>query len=71
MAKRPKSSENKAKDVETPKLKHIPIPNAAKAEIIRANQEMKNYLAGVAAGMDIKGKWVVDMNTMQFIVEDI
>ncbi|HDY84147.1 hypothetical protein LCGC14_1655750 [marine sediment metagenome] len=56
----------KPKDVET---KHIAIPDVAKAKLIRANQEMDNYLAGVAAGMGIKGRWRVDLNKMQFVVE--
>ena len=67
---RPKSSKNLAKDIETPKLKHIPIPNIAKAKIILANQEMDNYLAGVVVGMGIKGRWSVDLNKMQFVIED-
>ena len=61
---------NKAKDVETPKVKRIDIPNAARVEIIRANQEMDKFLAGVVVGMDIKGKWSIDMRTMQFVIED-
>ncbi len=64
--KKLRASQNKAKDVE---LKRIDIPNVAKAEIIRVNQEMENYLAGVAVGMGIKGKWSIDMRKMQFIVE--
>ena len=68
--KKLRASQNKAKDVETPKIKCIAIPNAARAEIIRANQEIDTYLSGVATGMGIKGKWRVDIKTMQFIVED-
>ena len=67
MKKKPKSSENKAKDVVT---RRIDIPNVAKVEIVRANQKMNDYLAGVAVGMGIKGRWRVDMDNMQFIVED-
>ena len=51
------------------KLKRVDIPDIAKAKIIRANQEMNDYLTGVAAGMGIKGRWSVDMDKMQFIVE--
>ena len=51
-------------------MKRIAIPDVAKAEIIRANQEMNNYLAGVVAGMGIKGRWSVDVKTMQLLVED-
>ncbi len=71
MNKKPKSSENKAKDVETPKLKRVDIPNAARVEIARMSRELDNYIiAGVVAGMKIKGRWSVDVSTMQFIVED-
>ncbi len=68
MKKNPKSSENKAKDVVTPK--RIDIPNAARIEIARMSRELDNYIAGVVAGMGIKGRWSVDVKTMQFIVED-
>ena len=66
MKKKPKATKNLAKDVET---KRIAIPNVARAEIARANVEINNYIAGVAAGMGIKGRWSIDMKTMQFIVE--
>ena len=70
MAKKPKATENKAKDVETPKLKRIDIPNAAKAEIIRMNERFDIYLTGVVVGMGIKGKWNYDAQSMKIIVED-
>ena len=70
MAKKPKSSENKAKDVETPKLKRIDIPNAAKAEIVRMNDRLEIYLSGVVVGMGIKGKWNYDAQRMQIIIEE-
>lgn len=69
MAKKPKATENKAKDVETPKQR-IPIPNAAKAEIGRMNQSLEIYLSGVVVGLGIKGKWNYDAQKMQIIVED-
>ena len=69
MRNKPKSSENKAKDVVTPKLKNIDIPNAAKAEIIRMNERLEIYLSGVVIGMGIKGKWNYDAQRMQIIVE--
>ena len=69
MKKKPKASE-KAKDVVTPQLKRIDIPNAARIEIARMSRELDNYIAGVVAGMGIKGRWSVDVKTMQFIVED-
>lgn len=70
MAKKPKASENKAKDVETPKMKRIDIPNIAKAEIARITQNMNDYIAGVVAGLGIEGKWSIDMQKMQFVVKD-
>ena len=70
MAEKPEATENKAKDVETPKEKRIDLPDAAKVEITRMTQKLDNYLAGVVAGLGIKGKWAYDMQSMQFIVED-
>ncbi len=67
MKKKPKATKNLAKDVIT---KRIDIPNAAKVEIARMSRELDNYVAGVVAGIGIKGKWAVDVSTMQFIVED-
>ena len=69
MKKKPKATKNLAKDVKTPKIKHIDIPNAAKAEIIRMNERLKIYLSGVVIGMGIKGKWDYDARSMQIIVE--
>lgn len=70
MAKRPKATQNKAKNVETPKVKHIDMPTMAKVEIARIGQTMDNYIAGVVAGMGIKGKWSFDFQSMKLIVED-
>ena len=70
MKKKPKPPENLAKDVETPKLKKVDIPNAAKAEINRMNERLEIYLSGVVIGMGIKGKWSYDAQRMQIIVED-
>ena len=70
MKKKPKSFENKAKDIEAPKLKRIDIPNAAKAEIIRMNERLEIYLSGVVIGMGVKGKWSYDAQSMQIIVDD-
>lgn len=67
---KPKAEKSLAKDVETPKMKRIDIPKTAKAEIARANAEINNYISGVAAGLGIKGKWGIDMKTMQFVVEE-
>ncbi len=69
MKKKPKSSENKAKDVVTPKIKRIDIPNTARIEIARMSRELDNFIAGVVAGMGIKGRWRFDVSTMQFLVE--
>ena len=66
---KPKSSKNKAKDVETPKTRRVDIPNAAKAEIIRMNERLEIYLSGVVIGMGIKGKWNYDAQRMQIIVK--
>lgn len=52
------------------KVKHIDLPDVAKAEITNMNQGLNHYLAGVAAGMGIKGKWSFDLRAMQFIVEE-
>lgn len=70
MKKKPKSSQNKAENVETPKLKHIDIPNSAKAEINRMNERLEIYLSGVVVGMGIKGKWDYDAQKQQIIIED-
>ncbi len=53
-----------------PKTKSIDISSAAKTEIMRATMSLNNYIAGVAAGMDIEGKWSIDMQTMKFVIED-
>ena len=55
--KKPKASENKAKDVE---IKRIDLPDDAKAEIRLMQQNLNTYLAGVVAGLGIKGKWTFD-----------
>lgn len=67
---KPKATENLAKDVETPKMKRIDIPIAAKVEIARMSRELDNFIAGVVAGMNIRGRWSVDVKTMQLLVED-
>lgn len=66
----PKANKNLAKDVETPKLKRIDIPDVAKAEIARMASILDNYIAGVVAGLGIKGRWNFDMRSKQIIVED-
>ncbi len=70
MKNKPKSSENKAKDVVTPKMKSIDLPNSAKAEIRRMNERLEVYLSGIVVGMGIKGKWDYDAQNMKIIVED-
>ena len=70
MKKKPKASLNKAKDVVTPKLKRIDIPNSAKAEIRRMNERLEIYLSGIVVGMGIKGKWDYDAQHMKIIVEE-
>lgn len=72
MKNKPKATKNLAKDIETPKikLKHIDIPNVAKVEISRMTSTLDNYIAGVVAGLGIKGRWSFDMRKMQIIVED-
>ena len=65
-----KSSENKAKNVITPKLKCIDIPDIAKTEIVRLTNTLDNYLAGVVAGIGIRGKWRFDFQSMKIIVEE-
>ena len=67
---KPKASLNKAKDVVTPKLKSIDIPNAAKAEIRRMNERLEIYLSGIVVGMGIKCKWDYDAQHMKIIVEE-
>ena len=68
--KKPKATNNLAKDVERPKLKRIDIPNVAKAEISQMTQKLDTYIAGVVAGLGIKGRWSFDVRTMKIIVED-
>ena len=70
MAKEPKATENKAKDVVTPKLKSIDLPDNAKAEIVRMNQRLEIYLSGMVVGMGIKGSWNYDAQHMKIIVEE-
>ena len=67
---KPKASLNKAKDVVTPKLKRIDIPNSAKAEIRHMNERLEIYLSGVVVGMGIKGKWDYDAQSMKIIIEE-
>ena len=70
MTKKPKASENLAKDIETLKTRRVDIPDVAKMEIARITQNMNDYIAGVVAGLGIEGKWNIDMRSMQIIVED-
>ena len=70
MTKKPKASENLAKDIETPKTRRVDIPDVAKMEIARITQNMNDYVAGVVAGLGIEGKWSIDMQKMQFVVKD-
>ena len=70
MKKTPKASQNKAKDVVTIKTKRIDIPIGAKNEIARLEAKLQNYIAGIVAGLDIKGKWSFDMKSFHIIVED-
>ena len=67
---KPKASLNKAKDVATPKLKSIDLPDNAKAEIRRMNERLEIYLSGMVVGMGIKGKWDYDAQNMKIIVEE-
>lgn len=71
MTNKLKSTENKAKDVEVEaaKIKRIDIPKVAKMEIARMEVKLQDFIAGVVAGMGIKGKWSFDMQTKQLIVE--
>lgn len=70
--KKPKATQNLAKDTETPKikLKRLDVPSVAKAEISRMASTLDNYIAGVVAGLGIKGRWSFDMRKLQVIVED-
>ena len=70
MTKKPKASENLAKDIETLKTRRVDIPDVAKMEIARITQNMNDYVAGVVAGLGIEGKWSIDMGKMQFVVKD-
>lgn len=73
MSKKIKSIKNKAKNIETkssPKLKRVEIPDMAKIEIARMSQNLDRYLAGVVAGLNIKGKWSFDTQKMQLFIEE-
>lgn len=66
MSKRPLAKQNLAADVET---KRIDIPDIAKIEIARMSQNLDKYVAGIAVGLGIKGKWSLDVRNMQFVVQ--
>lgn len=71
-AKKPKAKDNLAKDVETPpppKMKRIDLPETARVEVARMTQNLDTYIAGIVAGMGIKGKWAYDVRKMQILVE--
>jgi len=69
MAKRPRATKNKAKDVETPKIKRIDIPDAAKADITAMSKNLDTYISGVVAGLGIKGRWAFDFSRMQIVIQ--
>ena len=66
MSKKTLARNNLAKDVET---KRIDIPDAAKAEILRMSQNLDKYVAGVAVGLGIKGRWSFDVRNMQLVMQ--
>lgn len=51
-------------------LAKIDIPDIAKAEITRRTASLDNYVAGVVAGLGIKGKWSFDFRSMKIVVGD-
>ena len=55
---------------ETPKQKRIDIPKGAKNEIALMNVNLKTYIAGMVAGMNIEGNWAFDLKSNQIVVED-
>lgn len=59
-------AKNKAENVKKPK--RIDIPDKAKAEVARITQNLDTYVAGVVAGMKIKGKWAFDIQTKQIVI---
>lgn len=68
--KKPKSSENKAKDVETkPPLqeKRTPIPEPARAQILQRQANLNTYISGVAAALGIKENWTLDLQRLEFV----
>ena len=69
-----KATENKAEDVVQPqamKSKRIPIPPQAAVEVARLSNIFDKYIAGVVAGMGIKGPWQFDVQAKQVIIPDI
>ncbi len=60
----------KKADVKAPKTKRIDIPKVAKNEIVRIEDNLQNYIAGIVAGMDITGRWSFDLKSKQITVED-
>lgn len=65
-----RATDNLAKDVVKPKMKSIPVPPEAAAEISRMVDKLDNYIAGLVAGMGIKGPWGFDMKSKQVLVPD-
>lgn len=53
------------------RVKRTDIPDVAKAEIARMQQNLNTYLAGIVAGMGIKGRWSFDLQRMQIIQEGV
>lgn len=68
--KKLRATDNLAKDVVKPKMKTIPIPPTAAVEISRMAEKLDNYIAGLVAGMGIKGPWGFDMKNKKVVVPD-
>lgn len=64
----PKPSENKAKDVETPKEKRIDISDRAKNKIKRMDSNMQHYISAIADEKEIEGPWTFDFKKLQIVV---
>lgn len=66
--RKPQATKNLAKDVVGPQMKRIDVPQSARNEISRQAGLLDTFIAGMVAGMGIKGPWGFDMKRKQILV---
>ena len=68
--KKLKATDNLAKDVVKTKMKTIPVPPKAAAEISKMAGHLDTYIAGIVAGMGVTGPWQFDMKRKLIMVPE-